>query len=173
MGAIHLLQKLRFKCCYQWEGQLYYCFILSYNSSKFLPSFGKYFWYIVGNKIFQSVQRVTPQYFYCMYLLQIKTCMNYLIGYQTLNWYVNYWQLHEFFRDISQKNMILPLDTHLARTRHMYVIKFIFLYVVRICGIRNNVEHLCNSNLLLYSMYVCTSRNLLQCCTSNSNVVQS
>ena len=53
------------------------------------------------------------------------------------------------------------------------LIKFIFLYVVRICGIRNNVEHLCNSNLLLYSMYICTSRNLLQCCTSNSNVVQS
>ena len=53
------------------------------------------------------------------------------------------------------------------------MIKFIFLYVVRICGIRNNVEHLCNSNLLLYSMYICTSRNLLQCGTSNSNVVQS
>ena len=58
---------------------------------------------------------------------------------------------------------------HLSDT----MIKFIFLYVVRICGIRNNVEHLCNSNLLLYSMYICTSRNLLQCCTSNSNVVQS
>ena len=54
-----------------------------------------------------------------------------------------------------------------------WVIKFIFVYVVRICGIRNNVEHLCNSNLLLYSMYICTSRNLLQCCTSSSNVVQS
>ena len=50
---------------------------------------------------------------------------------------------------------------------------YIFVCVVRICGIRNNVEHLCNSNLLLYSMYICTSRNLLQCCTSNSNVVQS
>ena len=49
--------------------------------------------------------------------------------------------------------------------------KVYILYVVRICGIRNNVEHLCNSNLLLYSMYICTSRNLLQCCTSNSNVV--
>ena len=59
---------------------------------------------------------------------------------------------------------------HLSDT----MIKFIFSYVVvRICGIRNNVEHLCNSNLLLYSMYICTSRNLLQCCTSNSNVVQS
>ena len=57
------------------------------------------------------------------------------------------------------------------RSERKPLIKFIFLYVVRICGIRNNVEHLCNSNLLLYSMYICTSRNLLQCCTSNSNVV--
>ena len=43
---------------------------------------------------------------------------------------------------------------HLSDT----MIKFIVLYVVRICGIRNNVEHLCNSNLLLYSMCICTSR---------------
>ena len=28
------------------------------------------------------------------------------------------------------------------------------LYVVRVCVIRNNVEHLCNSNLLLYSIYI-------------------
>ena len=61
----------------------------------------------------------------------------------------------------------------LTKEDKLMLIKFIFLYVVRICGIRNNVEHLCNSNLLLYYMYICTSRNLLQCCTSNSNVVQS
>ena len=64
----------------------------------------------------------------------------------------------------------LPIEVNWVS---LLLIKFIFLYVVRICGIRNNVEHLCNSNLLLYSMYICTSRNLLQCCTSNSNVVQS
>ena len=65
-------------------------------------------------------------------------------------------------------------NAHFSNSPDIYLlIKFIFLYVVRICGIRNNVEHLCNSNLLLYSMYICTSRNLLQCCTSNSNVVQS
>ena len=44
---------------------------------------------------------------------------------------------------------------------------FVSLYVIR-----NNVEHLCNSNLLLYSVYICTSRSLLQCCTSKCNVVQ-
>ena len=30
---------------------------------------------------------------------------------------------------------------------------YICLYV-RICVIRNNVEHLCNSNLLIYSVYM-------------------
>ena len=41
------------------------------------------------------------------------------------------------------------------------------LYIVR-----NNVEHLCNSKLLIYYIYVevCTSRILLQCCTSKCNV---
>ena len=73
---------------------------------------------------------------------------------------------HDIIRDF--KCIMLSLNPH-----RYTLIKFIFLYVVRICGIRNNVEHLCNSNLLLYSMYICTSRNLLQCCTSNSNVVQS
>ena len=75
---------------------------------------------------------------------------------------------------VSMHQFILFSLVHISCAIYIYhVIKFIFLYVVRICGIRNNVEHLCNSNLLLYSMYICTSRNLLQCCTSNSNVVQS
>ena len=67
----------------------------------------------------------------------------------------------------------IPVPAAVPALEARRLIKFIFLYVVRICGIRSNVEHLCNSNLLLYSIYICTSRNLLQCCTSNSNVVQS
>ena len=46
-------------------------------------------------------------------------------------------------------SLFLEILTTLWHHDKVYV-----LYVVRICGIRNNVEHLCNSNLLLYYVYL-------------------